>query len=136
MSYTNWSYVEEYADSGSGRGIKAKNSIPAGTIIGIYDGKLESYELAENKMVEPELHKHIVQIMIHDNKLFGLRPQNVAGIDFINHSCNANVVPQDRIVLVAANDIPAGQNLTLDYTKWDLVSEGIACWCQPSRCIL
>jgi SET domain len=136
VSYTDWTFVEEYVDPGLGRGIRATRGIPAGTVVGIYDGRLTAFELANGKLIDPAMHKRIVQVAVVGDVLFGLLNEKVSGIDYINHSCKANIVAKDRIVLVAASDVAVGEALTLDYRVWDLIPEGIACWCEPSLCRL
>ncbi len=134
MSYTDWRYVEEYTGPIIGRGIRAAGSIPEGSIIGIYDGVITEFPLKDGALVDPAVHKRIVQVARTKDSLFGLLNTVVSGIDYINHSCVPNISPQNRLILVANRDIEPGEPLTMDYRAWDLVPEGIACWCEPSAC--
>ncbi len=138
MTYTNWDYVSERDIAAGEKGIIARQPIPAGIIVGIYDGLLEVFEIdKEERLKDREAHKFIVQIARSDNLLYGLiKRDGRSGIGFINHSCKANIVARDRIVLVAERDIAAGEALTIDYTKWDFVHEGIPCWCPNPRCLI
>ena len=44
--------------------------------------------------------------------------------------------PANQIVVVASRDIAAGEALTADYRAWDIVLEGIPCWCDEPKCII
>jgi SET domain len=136
MTYTNWFYVEEFDLHGDEKGIKARTSIPAGQTIGIYDGELQEFPLVNGKLEENDQHKFIVQVAMEGDRLYGLVTQTRDGVDYINHSCSPNIVPRDRIILVASRDIEPGEILSMDYTKWDFVPEGIKCWCADSRCVI
>lgn len=137
MTYTNWDLVEEIELAAGEMGIVAKRDIKIGQVIGIYDGELREYPLENDRLPNSEDHKYIVQIARAGNTLYGLyKNEGRRGIGFINHSCNANVIAKDRIVLVAARAISAGEALTIDYTKWDFVHEGIRCWCPEPRCVI
>lgn len=39
--------------------------------------------------------------------------------DYLNHSCDPNVGLRDAISIVAIRDIPAGEELVIDYTFWE-----------------
>ena len=136
MTYTNWNYVEEYDVTEEEKGIIARCTIPKGSIIGIYDGSIEKFTIKNGKVVDGVEHKYIVQVARDGDTLYGLVTTTRDGVDYINHSCTPNITPVDRIILVAAYDIPQGERLTMDYTAWDFVSEGIRCWCEPSLCTL
>lgn len=136
MTYTNWKYVEEFDVDSSEKGIRARVPIPTGEVIGIYDGEIVEYPLEGGRLTDNSQHKYIVQVAVRDDRLLGLVSETRSGIDFINHSCRPNVGFRDRIVLVADRAIPTGEVLSMDYTKWDFVPEGIRCWCNPSRCTL
>lgn len=137
MTYTNWDLVREVEVAAGEKGIVARREIRAGDIIGIYDGELRVYPLEDGRLRNREDHKYIVQIAKSGNLLYGLyKDEGRTGIGFINHSCSANVMARDRVVLVAERPIAEGDALTIDYTKWDLVHEGIKCWCAESRCVI
>jgi SET domain-containing protein len=137
MTYTNWDLVKEVEVAAGEKGIVAKRTIETGDVIGIYDGELRSFPLENGQLKDRREHKYIVQIAKTDDVLYGLYKDEARdGIGFINHSCHGNVVARDRIVLVAERTITAGEPLTIDYTKWDFVHEGIKCWCAQSRCVI
>lgn len=136
MTWTNWSCVTEYEVAKGERGICACGQIAAGELIGIYDGEIVACDLEGDRLVDRDAHRYLVQLHRTAGKLFAIVSSELSGIDFINHSCKANVRPVDRVVLVAARDIEPGEALTLDYTRWDLVPEGIRCWCPGGSCVL
>jgi uncharacterized protein len=136
MSYTDWSAVEEYEVKPGARGIRAVQSIRKGHIIGVYSGPIGSFDIINGRLKDETAHRYIVQIAMDDEKLIGMVDYHATGIGFINHSCKPNIVARDRIVLVADRDIDAGEALVMDYQAWDLVPEGISCWCEPSLCMI
>jgi uncharacterized protein len=136
MTYTNWNLVEEFPLAGDEMEIRARNDIVCGQIIGIYDGELHEFGLLDGALQQKDQHKYIVQVAKTADRLFGLVTTTRDGVDYINHSCKPNVVAQDRIILRSARDIEKGEVLTMDYTKWDFVPEGIKCWCTESKCVL
>lgn len=137
MTYTNWDAVEEVELSPTEKGIVARRNIETGEIIGIYDGELLLFPLENGLLRQKDEHKYIVQLAVSKDVLFGLyKNEERQGIAFINHSCNANVIAGDRVILVASHTIQQGEPLTIDYTKWDFVHEGIRCWCPDPRCVI
>jgi hypothetical protein len=139
MSYTNLALVEEYPLANGQRGIRARADLAADTVIGVYDGEVKRFKLRDGRIVDNEQHKYIVQVAVAEDILYGLvTPPGAAfyGIDYINHSCEPNVTFRDRIVLQTSRPVRAGERMTIDYRTWDLVPEGIACWCEPSRCAI
>jgi uncharacterized protein len=139
MSFTNLDLVEEYELGNGERGIRARADFPVGTVIGVYDGEARPFALRDGRMVDNDQHKDVVQIRVEGDLLYGLVSAPGSpfyGIDYINHSCEPNITFRDRIVLLAAVDVRAGERLTIDYRAWDLIPEGIECWCEPSRCAI
>ncbi|HEX9030480.1 MAG TPA: SET domain-containing protein [Streptosporangiaceae bacterium] len=137
MSYTNCDLVEEYVLANGQKGIRARADIPAGTIIGIFDGEIRQFKLDEGRLADADAHKEIAQVAVVDDVLLGLvTPPDAPfyGIDYMNHSCDPNVVVRDTIVVATTRAVAAGEVLTTDYRLWDLIPEGIPCWCSPSRC--
>lgn len=137
MSYTNRDVVEDYVLENGQMGIRARADIPAGTVIGIFDGEIIAYPLKDGSLADPAAHKEIVQIAVVGDELLGLVSHPDApfyGIDYMNHSCEPNVTIRDRIVAETTKAVTAGEVLTTDYRAWDIIPEGIPCWCSPSRC--
>ncbi|MBB3656486.1 SET domain-containing protein [Rhizobium sp. BK650] len=136
MTYTNWNLVEEIDLSAGEKGIVAKSIIAEGTLLGVYDGEIQVFDVENNQLINNREHKYIVQVALIESKLLGLVTETRSGVDYIIHSCTPNVVPVDRIVLKAARRIEKGETLTMDYTKWDFIPEGIRCWCADAKCVL
>jgi len=139
LSYTDSDLVEDYVLANGQLGIRARADIPAGTVIGVFDGEIKSYPLKEGRLLDPDAHREIVQIAVSGDVLLGLVSYPDApfyGIDYMNHSCQPNVVVRDRIVAETTKPVAAGEILTTDYRTWDFIPEGIPCWCQPSRCTI
>jgi hypothetical protein len=138
MTYTNLSFVAEYLLGNGEKGIKARTDIPAGTIIGIYDGELRKFPVKDDRLVDGSQHKYIIQIAREDDVLFALHSPDddepFSGVDYLNHSCHPNVSVRDRVVLVTTRLVSEGEPLVADYRSWDLVPEGVPCWCTPSQC--
>lgn len=134
MTYTNWEYVREVPVNINQIGIVARRRIPEGTLIGIYQGDLRRFRLDKGRLPDTALHKNIVQIACIGEELFGFVREERSGIGYINHSCQPNVTARDRIILVTSRTVEEGEPLTIDYRTWDLVPEGIRCWCPEPRC--
>ena len=41
---------------------------------------------------------------------------------------------EDKLYVYADRDIEAGEEITVDYRSFNLVPEGITCWCPEGRC--
>jgi uncharacterized protein len=136
VSYSDWSTIEEYEVKPGAKGIRATSKIIKGHIIGVYSGPISTFEIENGRLRDAKAHRYIVQIAIVDQKLLGMVDYHARGIGFINHSCKPNIVARDRIILLADRDIEEGEALVMDYQAWDLVPEGISCWCEPSLCMI
>jgi uncharacterized protein len=139
MSYTKPGMVEEYTLDNGQRGIRALTDIPEGRLIGAYDGELVQYQLDERGQIPEEAHRLAIQLFVEDGILYGLVTppgKPFYGIDYLNHSCEPNVRAVDRIVVVAARDIRAGEPLVADYRPWDYVHANMECWCPVPRCVI
>jgi SET domain-containing protein len=136
MTYTNWSLVAEKALPNGSRGAVAKRDIAAGQLLGIFQGELERIAIRDNRLTEPEKHINLVQIARDGDYIFGFIRSERTGVGLINHSCKPNVRIENQIVVVADRDIAAGEALTADYRNWDLVLEGIPCWCDEPKCFI
>ena len=136
MTYTNWSLVAEATLPNGGRGAIAKCNIAPGRLLGVFQGDLARIAIRDGRLAEPEKHINLVQIARDGDHLFGFIRNERTGIGLINHSCRPNVRIENQIVVVADRLIAAGEPLTADYRAWDLVLEGIPCWCDDPRCII
>lgn len=138
MSYTNTSLIKDIRMNNGQMCAVSKSFIPAGTLLGVHGGNTVKFPIVNNRIVHDTIeHREIVQICINDNVMIGLvspKDEIWSGIDFINHSCKPNVVARDRIIIYALTDIEEDQELTMDYRNWDLIPEGIQCWCKNKQC--
>lgn len=136
MTYTNWSLVAEAPLPNGSRGAVARCDIAPGQLLGVFQGDLERIEIRNERLAEPSKHINLVQIARDGDHLFGFIRSERSGIGLINHSCRPNVRIENQIVVVAGRQIAAGEALTADYRLWDLVPEGIPCWCDDPKCII
>ena len=136
MTYTNWSLVAEAPLPNGARGAVARCDIEDGRLLGVFQGELERIAIRDERLAEPEKHVNLVQITRDGDWLFGFIRNERTGIGLINHSCKPNVRIENQIVVVADRHIAAGEPLTTDYRKWDLVLEGIPCWCDEPKCTI
>lgn len=136
MTYTNWSLVAEAPLPNGNRGAIARCDIEAGRLLGVFQGDLVRIAIRDDRLAEPERHINLVQVARDGDHLFGFIRSERTGIGLINHSCQPNVRIENQIVAVADRPITAGEALTADYRLWDLVPEGIPCWCDEPRCFI
>ena len=140
MNYTDFKLVDVVVNIHGQKSAIAKQFISKGTTLGVFGGNAMSFLVINNQIQSSDIEqREIVQISFSNNTLIGLvspKNENWSGIDYINHSCNPNVVAIDRIVVNAMEDILQGQELTIDYRTWDFVSEGIQCWCDTPKCFI
>jgi SET domain len=129
--------VEEYTLGNGEMGLRAAVTIPTGTLIGIFDGVIRAYEVVDGRLTDPNAYSSIVQIRMEDGVLFGMTTEEeFHGIDYVNHSCDSNILVQNQTIMIAARDIRVGEPLLTDYRKWDFIAEGLDCWCAPSNCVI
>jgi hypothetical protein len=116
-----------------GRGLFAREAISAGEIVAVKGGTImdsASFALVRDAVSPAE-------VQIEDG--FYIAPSNSeeveANILCLNHSCNPNVGVRGQITLVAMRDIPAGAELTIDYTMTDGdPAERMECSCGEREC--
>jgi uncharacterized protein len=140
VSYVNAS-LAEVRERGSGHsGLFAKTGISAGDLIGCYAGRAVIIDIdpVTNRYVNTKWQHHEVwQLRRIGNHMLGLVTRSgFSGVDYINHSCNANTTVLDRIIVMAARDIKPDEEITMDYREWDFLLEGIPCWCPEPKCII
>jgi hypothetical protein len=104
-----------------GRGVFARERIPAGTRVIEYTGELISEAEGERRYPtlagEAELPEHTYLLTLDDARVIDA---NVGGnaARFINHSCEPNCEPiafGDEMWIVAVRDIRPGEELSYDY---------------------
>lgn len=115
-----------------GRGLFAAAPIRCGEVVCVKGGHL----LDRQAMIEYGGTEGDAELQITDD-LF-LAPINADEFErvmmFLNHSCEPNVGIQGQIVFVAMRDVPAGEELTLDYATIDDDTPSFTCRCLSSEC--
>lgn len=135
MSYTNKEFVEVHAISDDHKEIHAKAPVPKDTLLGFFDGKALLIDLDHKDELDDFWWRQSVHLKLIGSKLLCFLPTETPdGIDFLNHSCRANTRVEDQIYVFANRDIEAGEVLTADYRTFNLVPEGIRCWCAEPLC--
>jgi len=126
-------------------GIFARTDIEAGTVVGVFDGILDIFDINENGVVDWRGQDGSMALHLRkmNGKLFALMPiPNVPiyGIDYINHSCTPNCIAASGLIIETTRFIARGEQLTLNYLDMDLIKLGLPCWCDDvpndKKCIL
>jgi hypothetical protein len=122
------------------RGTEQFGLFARAALIGCYAGRIVVIEIDPrsghylNTTLE---HRQVLQMRRFGNYMLGLVAiEGFRGVDYINHSCKANTIVQDRVIVLASRDIAPDEELTIDYREWDFVPEGIRCWCPEAKCII
>lgn len=138
MSLTNWDLLAVRTRPPAENGLFARVIIREGAFLGCFDGRATTFPASGRRpsaVLGQWDHKEVLQLHLNEECLVGLVPVDpFDGIDFANHSCKPNCRVIRGVILIAARDIDAGEEITFDYRTVDLVPEGIACWCKPSLC--
>ncbi|MGH6718076.1 MAG: SET domain-containing protein-lysine N-methyltransferase [Alphaproteobacteria bacterium] len=138
VSLTMWDLVEVRPNGASEHGLYARDDIPRGVVLGCFDGRAKLFNVGADGRLETDAHtfKDLVQLRRVGGTVLALAPvDGFEGIDFANHSCTPNANLRQGVVMVARRRIRAGEEITLDYRKLDVVIEGIECWCDvENRC--
>lgn len=138
MSLTVWDLVEVRPIAGDDRGLFARCDIARGAVIGCFDGRASLFKVERDGRLETGsfAFKDLIQLQRVGDTVLALAPvDGFEGIDFANHSCKPNASLRQGVVMVARRRIRAGEQITMDYRKMDVVPEGIECWCDvPKRC--
>ena len=145
MSWTNVDCVEVLAHSNQ-RGVFVRCDLDAGQIIGVFDGVADVFAMDADGHIDwrGQDGAWSIHLKISEGKLFAIMPiasEQIAGIDFINHSCRANCrCEAGGLVVQTLRPIPRGEQLTLNYHDMDLTKLGRPCWCDhvsdAERCVL
>lgn len=145
MSWTDLDLVEVRAVAGES-GVFARRDIAGGTVVGVFDGAAQVFDLASDGLVDwrGQDGSMSIHLRLTDGKLYAIMPQagvEISGIDFINHSCKANCRADAGVLVVETiRAIEAGEQLTINYHDMDLIKLGRPCWCEGiddgQRCIL
>jgi uncharacterized protein len=110
-----------------GKGIFAKDPIPAGEIIMVIEGEV----ISEDECVRRENEEDNVYIFWNGDTYIDTANTNV--IKYINHDCDYNCEVDDKddssLYLMSAVDIKPGDELTIDYGYEEIYE-----FCQCNSC--
>ena len=114
----------------AGRGLFATVSIPQGTAVSRLGGQLCSTDELYKLLDAPE---YVDSIVVDADTHLVLAPGN--SNRFGNHGCDPNLWWTDEYTLSTRRDIPAGDELTCDYSTSTADSQFLLrCHCGSSRC--
>ena len=115
-----------------GRGLFARDYIPAGELVAIKGGSIITRETL--RQLQPQLGSAEIQI---GDDLF-ISPVNETeregSMIFSNHSCEPNLGVRGQIVFVAMRYIRAGEELTHDWAMTDDDDSSTDCRCGAASC--
>ena len=116
-----------------GKGFFASRPFQAGDIVIVFGGTLFSMPDVESGKANTR-----TLMLIDDGLWLGNRVDQPLGEDyFVNHSCDPNLWMTDEVTLVARRDIPAQEEVTMDYAMhfadpdWNMRTP---CRCGSTRC--
>jgi hypothetical protein len=141
MSWTNLDLVQIRELPGGGRGVFSRKRIPKDTIIAVFDGRAVRLPILPDGRVDygNEDPHMLIHLAVEGNQFYALvpiTPEDVGGVDLMNHSCTPNCYIERTLVVRAKVDIPENVELTWDYRDSDLIPQGIPCWCDDPKCVL
>ncbi len=97
-----------------GDGVFSRSALSCGDVIAIWGGKVFTRE-----DIDAGRAKDHTMVAIDDGVFLGSEPDDdYSADDFMNHSCKPNIGMQDGVTLVTKCDVPAGVELTADYSIW------------------
>jgi SET domain-containing protein len=112
-------------------GVHAKTDIPAGRPVIEYTGERINHLEANRRSAGP-----LTYLFTLNNCRFVDGAVGGSGAEFINHSCEPNLearILRGRVFYYSLRDIPAGEELTVDY-NFDDTDEKVMCSCGARRC--
>lgn len=137
MSYTNYDYLEVRAIRPDHSAIFAHKPVPKDTLLGHFDGKAIVVDLDRKDELDDYWWRQSVHLKREGSLLYCLLPLwEPEGIDYLNHNCKPNARVEDQIYVYADRDIEAGEEITADYRTFNLVPQGIRCWCPEPLCVI
>ena len=114
------------ASSIHGRGLFAARAIPRGERVMVLNGLLFTVdELKEGVVREDSATGFCEGVYVGSPSS---RPPSVD--EYLNHSCDPNLWLLDELTIVARRDIACGEELTFDYSTWEIDQN----WHLPGRC--
>ncbi len=137
MSYTNFDVVEVRSLRPDHKAIYARQRIAKDTFLGHFDGKAIVVDLDHKNELEDYWWRQSVHLKLEGSKLYCLLPMwEPEGIDYLNHSCRSNARVEQQLYVYADRDIEPGEEITADYRTFNLVPQGIRCWCAEPLCVI
>jgi hypothetical protein len=137
MSYTNFDLVEVRSVRADHKAIYARQEIAKGTFLGFFDGKSIVVDLDRKDELDDYWWRQSVHLRIEGTKLLCLLPMwEPEGVDYLNHSCRPNARVEEQLYVYADRDIEPGEEITADYRTFNLVPQGIRCWCEDPQCVI
>jgi uncharacterized protein len=140
MSYSDFRLVEVRVLGPDHRGLFAAADIPAGSLLGFFDGRAAVADLGADGRgagLGDFFWRQSVHLMREGNTLYYLIPfDEPDGIDYLNHSCRPNAAVRQQLYVYAVSDIAKGDEITADYRTFNLVSQEITCWCPEPNCVI
>jgi uncharacterized protein len=124
--------VEKRPSRIDGRGLFAKEAIPAGEVVVVKGG----YVLTKDQRDRIGLELGPSEIQLTEDLFIGptTTEEGEGGMMHLNHSCEPNLGLQGQIVYVALRDIAAGEELTFDYAMACDEPEDMICRCGAPSC--
>lgn len=135
MSYTNDELVEVRQCSPEHKGAFAKARIRKDDLLGFFDGKAVVVDLDRKDELGMFWWRHSLHLKLQGSKLLCLLPPwEPDGVDFMNHDCRPSARVEDKLYVYANRDMEPGEEITVDYRTFNIVPEGIRCWCPDGNC--
>ena len=118
------------ATPGTGFGSVASEPIAAGEVVAAFGGRCVTRDEFDLLPVSQQVRS--LQI---DEQLFLAGAPEPEPADFINHSCDPNCALSGSVILIAARDIEAGEELSYDYATSDGSDyDEFECSCGSAAC--
>lgn len=114
-----------------GMGIKSVGSIMKGETVIVLGGVIVPKSDIE------EYWRLIGRVGVQINEDFFICPTSREELEktgAINHSCEPNLICENKIVFIASRDIGEGEELTFDYSSCETHFPGFECKCGSEKC--
>ncbi|KAJ0394775.1 hypothetical protein P43SY_008889 [Pythium insidiosum] len=133
--------LEAFKTQHKGYGVRARDRIAQGTVIGEYVGEIiDQKELTRRLNTVPRNELNFYYLALEPGVYIDARNKG-SFTRFMNHSCEPNcktekwtVEGETRIAVLAVRDIAIHEELTFDYQWKALGSKSIKCFCESANC--
>ncbi|GLE03490.1 hypothetical protein PINS_up012392 [Pythium insidiosum] len=133
--------LEAFKTQHKGYGVRARDAIAQGTVIGEYVGEIiDQRELTRRLNTVPRNELNFYYLALEPGVYIDARNKG-SFTRFMNHSCEPNcktekwtVEGETRIAVLAVRDIGVQEELTFDYQWKALGSKSIKCFCESANC--